>query len=69
MTEETPIADYAADADVAQKKRGRPAKAAEVTIQTVVEDAPAPAPEAPAVYISEQTKLEMEAGRKAIGLK
>jgi hypothetical protein len=74
MNEEA-INDYNADAEVQPKRRGRPAKAieppAEVTL--VVEEAPAPVQEVPAVsaepepYISPATLAEIEAGRRALG--
>lgn len=60
------VNDYMADAETQPKKRGRPAKV-EAPV-TMVEDAP-PVEEvliAEEVYISPQTKLEMEAGRKAL---
>jgi hypothetical protein len=72
MTEE--VNDYKTDAEIAPKRRGRPKAAT----QLVVEEAPAPAlaeepaaQEAPATdtYVSPQVALEIEAGRRAIGLK
>lgn len=69
MMNEDAISDYKADAEIQPKRRGRAAKPveppAEVTL--VVEEAPA-APAEPEPYMSPQTRLEIEAGRKAIGL-
>jgi hypothetical protein len=69
------ITDYKADAEVQPKRRGRPAKTSEppAVVTLVVEEAPAPAQEAPAVsaepepYISPATLAEIEAGRRALG--
>jgi hypothetical protein len=78
MTEEVVTADYAADADIAQpKKRGRPPRFVEEpsepvnTIinleppQIIITKAEEPAEEIK-VPISEQTRREMEAGRKIV---
>jgi len=71
MTDE--INDYKADAELTPRRRGRPVKA--VSAEPVAE-APAPlAEEAPAqpepvsvTYVSPQVRLEIEAGRRALGL-
>jgi len=77
MTEETPIADYAADAEIAApKKRGRPPKAAEentepvntivnLEVPKIVVTKAEPEPEIE-VPLTEQTRLEMEAGQRAL---
>jgi len=78
MTDE--INDYKADAEVTPRRRGRPAKAAAPVAPAVepeVEAVSAPvAVEEPVVkvepvsdtYISPQVRLEIEAGRRALGL-
>jgi hypothetical protein len=71
MMNEDTINDYKADAEIQPKRRGRPAKVVEpvVEVTLVVEEAPATIPPAePEPYISPATRLELEAGRRALGL-